>query len=134
MESTLQSGAISKPALWTGRILQTLLVLFFIFDGGTKVIKERHVIAAAVQMGFSISSMVAIGWVLLICTLIYIIPRTSILGAILLTGYLGGAVAVNVHVHNPLLETLFPAIFGILVWLALFLRDPQLRSMIPARK
>lgn len=134
MESTQQIGSVSKPALWTSRILTVLLVLFFIFDGGTKVIKEPHVMAAGTKLGFSAHSMVVIGWVLLICTLIYIIPRTSILGAILLTGYLGGATAINVHVHDPLFETIFPVIFGILVWLALFLRDRGIRAMTPLRK
>lgn len=134
MESAQPIGSVSKPALWISRILTVVLVLFFIFDGGTKVIKEPHIMAAGTKLGFSVESLVAIGVVLLICTLIYVIPRTSILGAILLTGYLGGATAINVHVHDPLDVTLAPVVFGILVWLALFLWDRGIRAMIPLRK
>jgi hypothetical protein len=96
--------------------------------------KVAPVLQASAQLGFPVSLIVAIGAVLLICTVIYAIPSTSILGAILLTGYLGGAVAIQARIGNPLFETLFPVIFGVLVWAGVFLRDNRLRTLIPLRK
>lgn len=135
MHSTAaQAAPACKKMIWTGRIISTLMVLFLLFDGITKVMKERHTMAAAIQLGFSANQIVAIGVVLLVCTVLYVIPRSSILGAILLTGYLGGATVTNLHAGNPLFETLFPVAFGILVWLGIFLRDASLRALIPLRK
>ena len=105
MDPTSQAVPISKATLWASRIIQGLVVLFLIFDGVTKVIKEPHVMAASQQLGFTANAIVGIGAVLLICTALYVIPRTSILGAILLTGYLGGAVATNVP-SDPYFEQL----------------------------
>ena len=124
----------SKARLWTGRIISSLVVLFLLFDGITKVVKERHVLEAAAELGYSADAMVAIGTLLLACTLVYVIPRTAILGAVLLTGYLGGAVETNVHAGHPLFECIFPVIFGILVWAGLFLREPRLGVLMPVRK
>jgi uncharacterized membrane protein (UPF0182 family) len=124
----------SKARLWTGRIISSLLVLFLLFDGITKVVKERHVLQAAAELGYSADAMVAIGTLLLACTVVYVIPRTSVLGALLLTGYLGGAVETNVHAGHPLFECIFPVILGILVWAGLFLREPRLGVLIPVRK
>src|SRR5437667_9934453 len=87
----------SKGRVWTGRISSGLVVLFLLFDGITKVVKERHVLQAAAELGYSANTMVAIGTLLLACIVVYVIPRTAILGALLLTGYLGGAVETNVH-------------------------------------
>lgn len=119
--------------LWTGRILQTLLVLFMLFDGITKILKLAPVLSVARQLGFSVGQIVAIGVVMVVCTIIYAIPQTSILGAVLLTGYLGGALLTNVRAGNPAFETYFPVIFGVLVWFALYVRDPRLRALIPLR-
>src|SRR6266480_4623942 len=102
----------SKARLWTGRIITGLVVLFLLFDGITKVVKERHVLQAAAELGFSDGSMVVIGLILLACTALYVVPRTAVLGAILLTGYLGGAVVTQLRVGNPLFECIFPVIFG----------------------
>jgi len=124
----------SGTAVWGGRVVSALVVLFLIFDGAMKVIEERHVIAASAELGYPVSSMVWIGALLLFCTLLYVIPRTAILGGILLTGYLGGAVASNVRIGHPVFECIFPVIFGALAWAGLFLRDPVLREMIPMRK
>jgi hypothetical protein len=128
MQSTVEAPNVSKGRLWSSRILTTLVALFLIFDGVTKVIKERHVIAAAAQMGFPVSTIPLIGAVLLLCTAIYLIPRTAVLGAVLLTGYLGGAVASQLRVSSPTFETLFPVIFGVLIWAVLFLRDARLSA------
>jgi hypothetical protein len=133
MPSPQQAVAVSKKALWTGRIVSGLVVLLLVFDGVTKVMKEPHVLAAAAQLGFRASTIVEIGAILLVCTVIYVIPSTSILGAVLLTGYLGGAVVTNMHAGNPVLETLFPVIFGGLAWLGIYLREPRLRALLPLR-
>jgi hypothetical protein len=129
-----QVQQISKAALWTSRILTGLVVLFLLFDGITKVIKVSAVLQASAQIGFSENLIAPIGITLLVCTMLYVIPSTSILGAILLTGYLGGAVSIQLRVGNPLFsQTLFPVYFGILVWLGLYLREPRLRSLVPLR-
>ena len=134
MQSTTHAAPVSTKALWAGRVISGLAVLFLLFDGVTKVMKVAPVLQASAQLGFPVSLIVAIGAVLLICTVIYAIPSTSILGAILLTGYLGGAVAIQARIGNPLFETLFPVIFGVLVWAGIVLRDNRLRALIPLRK
>ena len=108
--------------------------MFLLFDGITKVMKVPVVLQASAQIGFSENLIVPIGITLLVCTILYVIPRTSILGAILLTGYLGGAVSIQLGIGNPLFsQTLFPVYFGMLVWLALYLREARLRSVVPLR-
>jgi hypothetical protein len=134
MQSTTQAAPVSMKPVWTGRVISGLAVLFLLFDGVTKVMKVAPVLQASAQLGFPVSLIVAIGAVLLICTLIYVIPSTSVLGAILLTGYLGGAVAIQARIGNPLFETFFPVIFGALIWAGIFLRDNRLRALIPLRK
>jgi hypothetical protein len=137
MQPTLQrtvAASKSNVALWTGRVISTILVLFLVFDGVTKMIKESHVIAASADLGFSVSSIAGIGTTLLACTLLYVISQTAVLGAILLTGYLGGAVAVQVRVGHPVFQCAFPIIFGALVWAGIILRDPRLGDLLPLRK
>ena len=134
MQGFTQAAPVSMKAVWTGRVMSGLAVLFLLFDGVTKVMKVAPVLQASAQLGFPVSLIVVIGAVLLICTVIYVIPSTSILGAILLTGYLGGAVAIQARIGNPLFETLFPVIFGVLVWTGIVLRDNRLRALIPLRK
>ncbi|MCI0392203.1 MAG: DoxX family protein [Acidobacteria bacterium] len=124
---------VSKGRLWAGRIMSILPALFLLFDGATKLVKPTFVVQGTVQLGYPESAIVGIGTVLLACTVLYLIPRTSVLGAILLTGYLGGAVATHVRVSAGLFEILFPVIFGALLWGGLFLRDDRLRSLIPWR-
>ncbi len=96
-----------------------------------KLIKDPHVLAASADLGYPVSSIVAIGALMLACTVVYAVPRTAILGAILLTGYLGGAVASNVRVGHPVFQCVFPVIFGVLVWAGLLLRDGRLRKFMP---
>ncbi len=134
MDPTTDVAPVSMKALWTGRILSGLVVLFLVFDGVSKVIKEPHVIAACAQIGFPVNAIVGVGILLLVCTAFYVIPRTSILGAILLTGYLGGATATQVHAGRSIFETLFPVIFGGIVWAGIFLRDRRLRTLVPVRR
>ena len=122
---------VSKKRLWAGRIVSTLTILFLLFDGVTKVMKVPAVMEASTQAGYPASTIPGIGLVLIVCTLLYAIPRTSILGAILLTGYLGGAVATNVRIIAPLFtNVLAPVYFGVMVWGGLYLRDDRLRALI----
>jgi DoxX-like family len=104
-----------------------------IFDGVTKAIKVPQVVEATVRVGFPENAVVGIGIALLVATALYVIPQTSVLGAILLTGYLGGATATNVHAGTGVFNTCFPIVFGVLVWLGLYLRDSRLRTLIPLR-
>lgn len=124
----------SKKAIWTGRIMSILVVLFMLMDGIMKLINPAPVKEATARLGFPESAIAVVGIVLLGCTILYAIPRTVALGAILLTGYLGGAVATQVRAGSPLFETLFPVIFGVLVWGGLFLRDGSVRALIPLRR
>jgi hypothetical protein len=132
MQSDLSPPA-SKGALWTGRILSALPALFLLFDAAMKLVKPAFVVEATVTLGYSESVILPLGAVLLVCTVLYLAPRTSVLGAILLTGYLGGAVATHVRHEDSLFEILFPVIFGALLWGGLALRDTRLRSLVPWR-
>jgi len=126
---------MSNTRKWSGRIIFILIVLFMAFDGIVHVINPSFVVAAFAQDGFPDSLAVVIGVVELVCLLLYVIPRTSVLGAILLTGYLGGAVSINARAGMPLFSAiLFPVYIGILVWLALYLRDPRLQDHLPIKK
>ena len=131
MQSTTESASVSKGARLAGIIVSAVAVLFMIFDGVTKVMKAQQVIEATARIGFPENTIVAIGAVLLVCTALYVIPWTSVFGAILLTAYLGGATAANVRAGSPAFNTSFPIIIGILVWLGLFLRESRLRALIP---
>jgi hypothetical protein len=124
---------ISKSALWTGRILSGLAVLFFVMDGVMKLFKPAFVVQATVQLGYPESDIAGIGVLLLTCTLLYVIPRTSILGAILLTGYLGGAVASQIRVGAAVFNVVFAVTFGVLVWAGLWLRENRVRTLLERR-
>ncbi len=126
-------GTASKGRLWTGRVLSTLAVLFLLSDAVGKLIMPVWVVQAFVRLGFPTSLGLGIGILLLICTVLYAIPRTAILGAVLLTGFLGGAVAIQIRAGSPLFETDFPVLFGLLVWAGIYLRDDRLRKLLPLR-
>ena len=125
MESGPQMDAVSTRMLWAGRILSGLPALFLLLDGAMKLVKPRFVVDATVQLGYPESVILGLGIVLLACTALYLIPRTSVLGAILLTGYLGGATASHVRAGDPIFTILFPVIFGVLIWGGLFLREER---------
>lgn len=116
----------SKPALWTGRIVSGIIILFLLLDSIMKIIMEHHYVEGTRQAGFSISLVQPIGYVLLIITILYIIPRTALSGAVLLTAYLGGAVAIMIQQGQSFL---FPIIFCILAWVGLYFRSAKLRSL-----
>jgi DoxX-like family len=131
MEMTVPAVPVSKGKLWTGRSISALVVLFLLFDGVTKVMKDPRIIAASLPLGFSADMIAAIGAILLACVVLYVIPRTANFGALLLTGYLGGAVVTNMRAGMPVLMCLFPVIFGVLVWAGLYVRNPRLRVLLP---
>ena len=134
-QSTARMAPLSKGRLWTGRLMSALAVLFLLMDGVMKLLKPAFVVQATVQLGYPESVIVGLGIVLLACTILYAIPPTSFLGAVLLTGYLGGAVATHVRIGSPLLShTLFPVYIAALVWGGLFLSDLRLRPLVPLRK
>ena len=122
---------VSKNTLWAGRVMSALPVLFLLMDGAMKLFKPAPVIEATVQLGYSASVILPLGLVLLVCTAIYLVPRTAVLGAILLTGYLGGAVATHVRVNGGLFPILFPVVFGVLLWVGLYLWDGRLHALMP---
>jgi len=121
--------------IWTGRILSGLAVLFLLFDSTGKLLEVQPVIDGTRQLGYPRDIVFTLGVILASCLVVYLIPRTSVLGALLLTGYLGGAVATHVRVENPLFtHTLFPTYVAILIWGGLVLRDERLRAFAPWRR
>jgi len=134
MRPGIQTAPVSKKKLWAGRVISALPSLFLLMDAFGKFIKPAPVVEGTLLLGYPASVILPLGIVLLVCTVLYSIPRTSVLGAILLTGYLGGAVATHVRVGNPLFtHALFPIYVGALIWIGLFLRDERLRALIPLR-
>ena len=134
MQSSTQSATESKGMLWTGRVLSGLMALFLVLDGVGHLMKPAPVVEAFARLGYPLSASIGIGLLALICTAIYVTPKTSVLGAILLTGYLGGAVSTHVRAGSTPFETIFPVILGLLVWAGIFVRDAQLRQLIPLRR
>jgi pimeloyl-ACP methyl ester carboxylesterase len=122
----------SRAALWTGRALSSIAVLFLIFDSVGKLLQVEPVIEGTVALGYPVSVIFGLGLTLVLCTAAYLVPTTSVLGAVLLTGYLGGAVATHVRVGNPLFtHVLFPIYLASLLWGGLLLRSPRLRVVMP---
>jgi hypothetical protein len=129
------SHASSNRMLWTGRVLSGIAVAFLIFDSAGKLLQVQPVIEGTRRLGYPEEVVFGLGVTLLSCVLAYTMPRTSVLGAVLLTGYLGGAVATHVRIGNPLLtHTLFPTYVAALVWGGLMLRDARLRAFVPWRR
>ena len=124
-------SAISRTRLWAGRIVSVLVAAFMLFDGVMKLIKAAPAVEGTVKVGFPESTIAGIGLALTIATVLYVIPRTSILGAILMTGYLGGAVATNVRMSAGPFLIVLPVLFGVLAWGGLWLRDNRLRDLLP---
>ena len=119
--------------LWIGRIVSAVAVVFLIFDGVIKALKLAPAVEATVQLGYPERLVIVIGMLQLACLLVYTIPRTAVLGAILLTGYLGGAIATQARAGSPLFPIVFPMMIGALIWGGLFLREARLRALIPLR-
>jgi DoxX-like protein len=130
MASDIQTAPVSKTMLWAGRVISAVPVLMLLMSGVMKLVKPAAVVEGFAHFGYDESLILVLGIVELGCTVVYVIPRTSVLGAILLTGYLGGATATHVRVGELFIA---PVIVGVLVWLGLYLRDVRLRALIPLR-
>lgn len=127
----------STPARWVGRILSGIVIAFLLVDGAIKLVPWPIVTETMQKMGYGSDDamMRSLGAVTIVCTVLYAVPPTSILGAILLTGYLGGAIASHVRIDSPLLtHTLFGLYLGLMVWGGLWLRDDRLRGLMPFRR
>lgn len=129
MES--KDATSSKKMVWLGWIASVLPVLLLLMSAGMKLSKAPVAVEGIKQFGYDESVLLPIGVVELVCTILYVIPNTSVLGAILLTGYLGGATATHVRIADPFV---MPILVGVFVWLGLFLRDARLRALIPIRR
>jgi hypothetical protein len=137
MTSIGENAPVSSPAPWLGRVLSGLVILFLLFDGAIKLVPWPVVTETMDRMGYGSSESLArtLGAITIACTVLYVIPPTSILGAILLTGYLGGAMASHVRIGSPLFShVLFGFYLGLMVWGGLWLRDRSLRTLIPFRR
>ena len=130
MHSTAEVASVSKKSLWAGRILTGLVVLVFVFTAALGMLNPAAAAQGFAHYGYPPGSMVPIAVVDWACVLLYAIPRTSVLGAILLTGYLGGAISTHVRAGEPFF---LPLGVGVIVWLGLFLRDARLRALVPLR-
>ena len=132
----MNTNTISKTQLWTGRIMSSLVILFMLFDAVLKFIKPEAVIQTTIhELGYQEHHILIHGLLALIPTILYAIPRTSVLGAVLLTAHLGGAIASHMRVDNPLFShLLFPVFVAILMWGGIWLRDNRLQKMIPLKQ
>jgi hypothetical protein len=131
MQTATEAVPQGKKKRWVGRTLSALAALFLLVDGAMKIMKAPVAVKGTLELGYPEGVVVGIGVVLIACTLLYVIPRTAMLGAILLTGYLGGAVGTHVRVGNPLFShVLFPVYIGVLIWGGLVLCEDQLRALL----
>ncbi len=134
MQSAVPSGSLSKKSVWAGRIITGLVAAFLVFDAVIHIMKPAPVVEAFAKLNFPIRFAVPLGIIELVCILLYVIPRTSILGAIFLTGYLGGAIAIQLPTGNPFFgEVLFPVYIAVFLWGGIYLRDERLRTIVPLR-
>jgi len=136
MSTVDHAAPASSAAVWIGRVLSGLLIVFLLFDGAIKLVPLQVVTDTMIELGYSgsVDQARLLGVLTLLCTMLYAIPRTSILGAILLTGYLGGAMATHLRIGNPLFtHLLFGLYLGVMAWGGLYLRDTRLRALIPFR-
>ena len=129
LASPLPTARISKPLVWTGRVLTALAVAFLLFDGAIKLVPIAPVVEAFQRLGYPLDIARNLGMLLVTCTVLYVIPRTQIIGALLLTAYLGGATATHVRVGDPFW---FPIMVGVILWAGLTLRQPRLRGFLSA--
>ncbi len=132
MTPELQSAPVSKTRLWAGVVISALAVLMLLVTSSMALMKAAPAVQGFAHFGYPESVLVVVGVVELACAVIYAIPRTSVLGAILLTGYLGGAVATHVRIGESMF--IMPLVLGVFVWLGLYLRDERLHALVPLRK
>ncbi len=125
------STPLSKTSIWTGRFLSGFAIAFLLFDVGLKLMQHPMAIEGTIALGYPAKTLFPIGVLLSICLIFYVIPRTAILGAVLLTGYLGGAIATHIRVENPrFTHVLFPIYVAVFLWAGLGLRDPRVRVLL----
>ncbi|MGC1459488.1 MAG: DoxX family protein [Steroidobacteraceae bacterium] len=135
MSPNTESVASSKVPTRIGWTLSILAIAFMLFDAGGKLALESHVVDATTKIGYPVDAIRPIGVIALLCTILYAVPRTAILGAVLLTGFYGGAVASKVRIEDPLFSSiLFGVYFGLIAWGGLYLRDERLRALFPFRR
>ena len=133
--ATAETAPASNVMLWIGRVMSAIVILFLAFDGGIKLIPLDIVLSTSKELGIPAHLARTLGVMTLLCALLYAIPRTAVLGAVLFTGYLGGAIYVHVLDDSPMLShTLFGVYLGILMWGGLWLRDVRLRALFPIRR
>lgn len=130
--STVPTVPVSKKVLWAGRVISGMPVLLMLFSAALKLAKPAPVVQGFARAGYPESLMLSLGILEITCCVVYMIPRTSILGAILMTGYLGGATATNVRIGDPSFP--LPVLLGVFVWGGLYLRDARLRALLPLRR
>jgi hypothetical protein len=133
MHTTSLAATPTRPALWAARACFAVAVLFLAFDGIGKLATPVQVVDAFTRLGIPMSAATGLGILQLACLVLYVIPRTAVLGAVLLTGFLGGAIAIHVRAGGTPFELLFPVIIGGLVWAPLYLRDERVRQLLPVR-
>lgn len=134
MQSDLSVAPVSKAALWVGRVISAIVALFLLMAAIMDILKPPFVMEGMVKYGYPEGSVVGIGIALLVGVALYVVPRTSVLGAIVLTGYLGGAVSTHVRAGDPVGRMIVPVVFGLLTWGGLYLRDGRLRALVPLRR
>ncbi len=134
MELTMQAVPAVRWRTWTAVGLKVLVVAFLLFDSITKVLRAAPVVQGTVQLGFAVDTIVPIGATLLAITILYAVPRTAVLGTVLLTGYLGGAVASQVRIGAATFNIVFPIVFAVLAWGATSLLDGRVRALLPVRR
>ena len=133
MQATVRTAPVATPALWTGRAISGLMALFLAFDGAIKVLQLAPAVEGGAQLGYPATATLGLGFLLLACLALYLVPRAAPLGATLLTGYLGGAIATHVRAESPASSVVFPVILGALLWLGLYLRDSRVRALLGGR-
>ena len=131
MQTDIPSAPVSAKMLWAGRIMSTLPVLMLLMSGVMKVLQPPFLREGFSKLGLDVNLALGLGILELTCTLLYVIPRTAVLGAILLTGYLGGAILTHLRLGEQFIA---PVVLGLLVWGGLYLRDVRLRELLPLRK
>lgn len=135
MQATIEGVSGQRTLLWTGVAMSALAILFLLFDAAIHIMQIAPVVESFGELGYPASLALGLGMIELACIVLYLVPRTSVLGVILLTAYLGGAIASHVRIESPLFShVLFPLYLGLLLWGGLYLREPRLRSLIPLRR
>jgi DoxX-like family len=135
MSEITETRAGSKTGSRIGWVLSVVTILFMLFDSAGKLFLESHVVEATTKIGYPVDAIRPIGIIALVCTILYAVPRTAILGAVLLTGFYGGAVASKIRIEDPLFSSiLFGVYFGLIAWAGLYLRDERLRALFPFRR